>query len=291
MFIRTGENFGKTEKRKNQSEILSDLKNLLKGISESINASAKNDFGTEGDLVDANCSLAESFLEVDEDDLEEIGDREKEWSSTFELDKEMDDGKRLELWKANKETSKANITEMLITALLNKFIGDDFIVVRASRFDDYFNGVDNVIVNKKTGEVVCAFDEIREHHRSGRLADKIERAKSLTRKFGGTRVKYGITIKDGKVERARFNGVPVFVLSLAEDIYEKLAQGFNYDSSTEYSETEKEVFGSLMDLVNGQIPDLLAILEGERSPAHVNALNTLKSFQKSFEMMQAKISV
>jgi len=263
---------------------------LLNGISESINTSAKDNFGAEGDLVDVNCSLAENFLEVDEDDLGEIKDRENELSSTFELDKEMKDEKRLELWRANKETSKANITEMLITALLNKFIGDDFIVVRASRFDDYFNGVDNVIVNKKTGEVVCAFDEIRENHRSGRLADKIERAKMLTKRFGGTRVKYGITITDGKIQKARFNGVPVFVLSLAEDIYEKLAQGFNYDSNTEYSEIEKEVFGALMDLVNGQIPDLLAILEGQRSPAHASALNTLKSFQKSFEMMKTKIS-
>ena len=60
-------------------------------------------------------------------------------------------------------STKGEQLEMLACAILAKNLGEEFIVVRASRHDDRFSNVDTIILDKQTGDLVCAFDEVGAH--------------------------------------------------------------------------------------------------------------------------------
>lgn len=49
--------------------------------------------------------------------------------------------------------------EMLKTTVFAKGLGQEFIVARTSRYDDIKNNIDNVILEKETGNIICALDE------------------------------------------------------------------------------------------------------------------------------------
>lgn len=119
--------------------------------------------------------------------------------------------------------SDGQLAEAVATIVLHKAISDRFLVTRASEYDDYENGVDTLIVDKETGETVCAFDEVVDTIRSGdaganRYQKKIARSKESIRKHGGMRVKYGVTYSEGvsapKMELCALDHVPTFCLSL-----------------------------------------------------------------------------
>ena len=109
--------------------------------------------------------------------------------------------------------------EMLKTAIFYKFLSEDFIIVRTSRYDDIINKVDNLIIEKETGSPVCAFDEVSEISGS-RFEEK--KAKVLERNIkGGGKLKYGLTLKKyekgkAKLTLGEISSLPVFYLALPE---------------------------------------------------------------------------
>jgi len=58
-------------------------------------------------------------------------------------------GKQEERWRQDRDKNPANLTEIALTLLFHKFLKNDFIVARASAYDDYNNGVDLVLIDKK----------------------------------------------------------------------------------------------------------------------------------------------
>ena len=107
-----------------------------------------------------------------------------------------------------KEKSRSNQAEMAITALLHRFLSERFLVVRASTFDDYKHGTDNVILDTETGAVVCAFDEVLRNDSDQKQSPaKIEKIKKKAF-LGGTEVKYGFSLRDGKLNRERIREKP-----------------------------------------------------------------------------------
>lgn len=115
--------------------------------------------------------------------------------------------------KEEKEKNKNGQMEMLATLLFYKAFGNEFIIARASEFDDYVHGIDNVLINKKTGEVVCAFDEVHDHAQSDRASEKMEKIKKIAKK-GGTTFEYGIAMENGSFKRKSVPNLPVFCVSL-----------------------------------------------------------------------------
>jgi len=78
-------------------------------------------------------------------------------------------------WIENKEQHVSMQLEKAITAIFYKIIGSKFLVMRASTYDDYANRVDNVIVDRATGDVVCTFDEVHDAGKGDRRAEKEEK--------------------------------------------------------------------------------------------------------------------
>ena len=150
----------------------------------------------------------------------------KTFAGIYDLEKDEKEINRLELiyakqaglplekWKENKSKANGEQLEMLKTIIFHKNLGSDFIVVRSSRFDDIKNGIDNVIINKKTGDVICAFDEVCPR-KGDRYTQKQETILKRNTK-GGVSLKYGIKF-DGNSEKPSFrglNGLPIFFLAL-----------------------------------------------------------------------------
>src|SRR6185369_8065204 len=212
------------ERKKNPAEM---LRKKLANQSRDKNEEFRNKYGLEGllkkdvtpDLDGYKELLGEEKMREDADFVREL---EVEFSSAdnpnvqaFYLDeygaKTEDD--ILAKWRENKLNEKSGQMEMAITALLAEKLGESFLVIRTAPYDDYKNGVDNLILDRITGEVVGAFDEVHEGG-DGRLT-KDKEAKILELgKRGGTRIRYGMKMENGKLIRAKLEGVPVFYLGL-----------------------------------------------------------------------------
>ncbi|HTX87283.1 MAG TPA: hypothetical protein VMC41_04445 [Candidatus Nanoarchaeia archaeon] len=186
--------------------------------------------------------------------------------------------------------SKPALLELAATAIFHKVLQEKFIVVRSSVFDDYENGVDNIIVNKETGDVVCAFDEVRENvagHEVVRRKDeegvmdektrtegKEEKIKKKARS-GGTKIKYGFGhLAAGKLVRKQITGVPLFYLSVEAGELDKLLQEMDYDSAAP-NDAELAIFDKLI----ASLAEQVEMLKGEK--IHPDVARNLANFEKS----------
>ena len=144
--------------------------------------------------------------------------------------------------------------EVLKTVIFNKFLGEDFIVVRSSPYDDYKNQVDNLFLDKKTGNLVCAFDEVTSL--SGKeFEDKKEKVALRNRSKTPTNLKYGLMIKDGAVFGGASQHFPIFYLAIRPEVLKEGIKraGASLEEKTDY---EKKLFTFLVDQIDLQIKDL-----------------------------------
>ncbi|MFA6193848.1 MAG: hypothetical protein WC726_03260, partial [Parcubacteria group bacterium] len=145
--------------------------------------------------------------------------------------------------------------EMAITALLVKILGDDFLVVRSATIDDY-DGVDNIILNKRTGEVICAFDEVHEGGDGKRTDEKKEKMKKVAR-GEGAKISYGMGLEAGQLRRTKMENVPVFFLSLKREELENLLNNMDFDLGSDVTAVENEIFSELLKSLRQQQQELL----------------------------------
>lgn len=161
-----------------------------------------------------------------------------------------DGGKDKVEWSKDKKRNPSNITEIALTILLQKCLGKDFIVARSSKYDDYINHVDQVIIYVPTGEVVCGFDEV-----IGNIGDDGgEKKKEKLRKImarGGANIKYGAQLKDGQLVRSEVKNVPAFYVSLSKENLRELLDSLK-NNPNENSEVEKEIFSKLLASLENQ---------------------------------------
>lgn len=123
--------------------------------------------------------------------------------------------KTVEEWHRSRDKNPTSITEMAVTISLHRLLSERFIVARACAYDDYRNHVDNVLIDKETGAVVCGFDEVLGYEGDDGGEKKEEKIKKILAK-GGSSLKYGATIEDGKIVRHELKNIPTFYLSLSK---------------------------------------------------------------------------
>jgi len=173
--------------------------------------------------------------------------------------------------RALKEVTIGDTWEMLTTSILHKNLGKDFIVVRTSEYDDARYKVDNIILDRKTGNIICAFDEIGAA--DGELFEK-KKNNVLQRNWqrGGADLKYGIFMeKDGnemKLKKGPIYQIPLFYLARNEEQIKDVLK----DPSK-----EKEVFSELMGSIKKQIGEI------KEGPVHSKLGERLDFFEKIVE--------
>ncbi len=278
-----------TERRRNSEESFEYLNDLLKMVEKDISRELEEKYGTNR-LIGRDCSIRmDAFYELDREQLgkdkESAKEREKEWSginnpggrnrliNEYGLKKDATDQQILEKWSLERGKGKSKQLEMVVTVLLHKAFGDRYIVVRSSKYDDYFGHFDNVIVNKETGAVICAVDEVRENVRSERRSEKEEKILEISR-AGGAKLAYGFTFNAGQIELRSLKNLPIFCLGLNEDEYDEIVNAVEYKSgeANELNSTEKTILDKILASIRAQRDALLADPEVQRQHAVVENL-------------------
>ena len=117
-------------------------------------------------------------------------------------------------WKINREKLLAGQWEKAAVILMAR-LAPEFLVARASAYDDYKNGVDNIILDKETGDIICAFDEVRDE--PGGQRQKKKAADLLKYARRGATIKYGLGFEKDetgarKLIRKEIKNIPKFYL-------------------------------------------------------------------------------
>lgn len=164
----------------------------------------------------------------------------------------------LEKFNADKQKSTGILWEKAKTVLFNELLETNFIVVRASKHDDYNSGVDNIIINKSTGDAICAFDEINSEENSSFHEDKKNKV-DTENKLGGATIEYGVTVKDSELVAKQFENIPIFTLRISEDSLVELLEALSFEDKGKEEENERikiEIFEELLGSLEDQTKNL-----------------------------------
>ncbi len=211
----------------------------------------------------------------------ESGDRDRKFVDDLENEWATRSYKSLEEWRETKAKNPSTIAEMAVTLSLSRQLGDRFIVARASAYDDYKYGVDNLLIDKVTGAAVCGFDDVLGFTGDdGGTKKQQKMEKSLA--AGGSTVKYGATVEDGKLKRQSLEHLPTFYLSLSKEELDYLLADLK--AGGEVTAREKAVANKLISSLTEQRESATEVAKGE--PLQEN----LARFSSSLEVMQQLIN-
>lgn len=243
---------------------LEKLKIKLNNISERLNKEY-------GDFLDTDAQI-----KMEGDDLE--------LSETIVLGKEnlwaRDIGKSREEMLASREKNPANIAEIATTLLFDKILSKDFIIVRASTYDDYENGADHLIIDKQSGAVICGLDEAVLGESLKDTGEKKAHKIDKKMKKGGAQIKYGATVNQGVLERKSLENVPIFYFNLGKLEMNKILSSLSSDNP-EISSEEKNVYTKLIDSLLIQSNKYQ-----EDGSLNVNLRDNINKFQPSLNKMK-----
>lgn len=270
----------------NYKEVYEKLRDSLEVVSGRINQELKTlDGGTELLGPDLRVKM-DCFGDKEvESDLKFVENKERSFAPDFNNPKVQENFKAdgseeaRAAWQEEKARSQSNLRELAVTYLLAKKFQGKYIVVRAAKYDDYENGVDNLIMDKN-GNVVCTFDETIDEKGGGRTKDKQEKIIRKA-KQGGINIRYGFTIKDDKLSKGAIRNVPGFNLKLTSADTKKLLAGLEYDPDKPLSGAEEEILAALMAGLEEQRKLLLAELDSQSQDPKVRAVRkNLENFPK-----------
>lgn len=194
---------------------------------------------------------------IDIDAFDEIynkEDIEKDEKEVSRLDKifARESNMSVDEWNDKKPLQPEEQLEILTTIAFHKNLGPEYLVVRSSKYDDYINNVDNLIIHRKTGKVVCAFDEVTNSNKENKYFNSKKESILEKNNKEGAEIKYGVTFENESEEMRleRLSHIPIFHLSLSEREIEKELWGFNDTNN------EKELFENLSRQIRNQIKSL-----------------------------------
>jgi hypothetical protein len=225
----------------NRSELIgNNLDEGLKIMSDKINNEFKYFLSADGS-VDSNSS---DYLFLDKSEHRKLVEK-KENSFAFEENISVVE------WLKKRENVSGIITEKVITLLLHKIVGDKFIIARSSKYDDYKNGIDTLIIDKETGDLICGFDEM------GASLEEVQRVKGKkieeSLDHGGVTVKYGANIKRGRLIKTSRKNLPAFFLALSDNDLDNILETVTGDEISSY---ELRVFGQFLEGLDYQLVNI-----------------------------------
>lgn len=189
-------------------------------------------------------------------DLEFIKEKKQEFA-----ERGFDESKR----------KKAELCELYVTALFNKHFSEKLITVRTSEYDDILNHVDTLIVDRATGQVVSAFDEVstikgdsyqkkREMIEKRNIGREILTSSYNNIKTGGVKIKYGLTLTKNengqeRIKLAQNRHVPIFYIAIPTESLSRAVSEFNpsKDSTSEY---ERNMLQYILESIMSQSKEL-----------------------------------
>lgn len=133
------------------------------------------------------------------------------------------------------------LLEKVKTLSINREFNNQLISVRTNKYDDYVNGVDNLIVDVETNHILAAIDDS-----TNRL--KMDDPRVEQRIQEGARVRYGFEYKNNKADKKSLEKIPVFIISTDLNGVLALAKDtVNQKSSLDGMQAINTVIGNLVD--------------------------------------------
>lgn len=197
---------------------------------------------------------------------------------------------------------RGTVFEELMTAVLHKRLKGRYIVVRTSKYDDFHNHVDHLIVDKETGEVVCVIDDVSQQaegdHRI--VNDKIKHALGtnvgiIKMATGGTvttesgaSVDYGIRLENRldeaglpviSVSCGKVDHIPVLLTTVSEKLFNNCLVDFDEDVNG-FSESENLVFQEFVSKSLVQIGAIRSFAKSSRRELPADMKRRLDQFEK-----------
>lgn len=256
------------EKFKSPESDVEKKKEEIKDFLESISFQLKK----EGMPVERDCRIDIGTFkdiyspEVLKNDQETVKEYRKEWYGKLAESGLVSGGEEL---------------EMLKTAIFYKNLSREFVTLRSSSYDDIKNGVDNIILERKTGNLVCALDEV-EDISGKRYETKRDAVLERNIRRDGAILKYGLTFENEKdkmkLKFGELRNLPIFYLALSEDHVEKGIKSF-IPSQEEKSDYEKKLFSYFIASLNSQIK-ALKLAPQPLNPKLKERLNSLEDSLK-----------
>ncbi len=170
--------------------------------------------------------------------------------------------------------------ELITAVILEKFLSRRFVVLRSSPHDDFHNGVDTILLDKKTGEIVCAFDEVGADN--ARLDEKEERAFLTNIRKGGARLDYGFRKnEDGKFVPASINNLPLFYLAISsKDLRSMRPPVFDAPASREEEVFFRDFLKIMINQARALQEEILSQMKGGGAALRGERFETLGALQK-----------
>jgi hypothetical protein len=221
---------------------------------------------------------------VDED-LKYVKNDELSNSSAFRFPKDSPERQaRVKEWQESRGKAKSNQVEMAVMVLLHKMPKDEFLVVRSAKRDDYAGGVDMLIVNKNTGAVIYAINNIHKENENDK--GKTKKIKDNAEN-GGTTVRYGLVSRKGKLERVKLKDLPVFYLGLTSEQFNELLAAMGSDVNSIVSAKEIEIFSQFVADLESQKNSLARLMLDPKTNIRSNLNQSGKSIKKINQIAQA----
>ncbi len=150
--------------------------------------------------------------------------------------------------KFEEDSQKGDPMELLTTIIWNKILGDKLIVVRTSVYDDIKNGVDHLIIEKNTGKVICAIDDVASIS-SFNFHDKKDKTSQVNTK----KIKYGMISKNEQISLTSLENIPVFYLGFDLKNMSSIIKEMSNSFDDKPSETEKKLMNYYLGILEMQI--------------------------------------
>jgi len=185
----------------------------------------------------------------------------------------------LEEIKEKEKERQGEKGEIFVTLLLQKFLGDNFLVLRTSPYDDRLNKVDLFVVNKERGGIDFTIDVSVDDSFSPLLHKKQKRLFDRNTIYKGTPLTYGIRFEGGKTHpHPHIEYLPAFLLNLPPEILES---GINSITSLkEKTPREKKIFNFLKEQIEKQIDSIKEKSWREKKFPHPNLRKKLEEVEE-----------
>jgi hypothetical protein len=255
------------EKKIRPEEYRGFLEDKMSGVGKEVNEQF------EHKLLDSSGSIIMSENSDLENDLKFVDDLENNWA--------REQHKTVAEWRESKKKNSSTITEMAVTLSLHRLLQERFIVARSSSYDDYKYGVDNVLIDKETGAVVCGFDEVLGHEGDDGGEKKKEKIEKILSR-GGASLKYGATIEDGKIQRKELKNIPTFYLSLSKLELDNLLKDLKTNGRP--TENERQIALKMIHSLEIQYA------QAQENDYHPALKANLESFAKSLETIKEELN-
>lgn len=246
------------EKRAEEKELQEKFEHIYEKLPERISKEAER-LRAEGFLVDnqlrINPQEFKDFLppEVIDNDTKEVEKLDKIFSEKIANDQDV-----------KEKSVRGEVLEMTKCLLLNKQLyKGKLTAVRTSKYDDYKNGVDQLVFNSETAEPVAVVDT---------TTDWKTKADLLKKKIkNGCWVKYGLAKNGDDIKPKTYQNLPLLIISIHPEKLAELSESIT-------DQTRNENF----DLFSKELISSLA-MQAELA-AKMSSVKTSASYNKAGEL-------